>query len=382
MDDIVHTEQQQRVVTKLHDILRPFLLRRMKVDVLKMMPPKKEVAVYCGMSSLQKEYSLHITNRCLREALVAMNIEGAKDTGLLNPTMQLRKAANHPFLFGEPKDEQGRYLCEVNPRLLVLASGKMRVLDRMLHRLKEGRHKVLIFSQMTEMLNIVEDYLVNQSWRYCRLDGSTKVQDRQDSIDSFQAENDIFVFLLSTRAGGLGINLCAADTVILLDSDWNPHADSQAQNRCHRIGQHVPVVTYRLLTAGSVEIDMMEKQISKKKLERMTIHGGDYRKAGQRGEGSHLTLTLLRQLLEDDVKNLARMTKGGGQDVSISKSDSVGRGISMDIHDSELDLIMNRSLLFPPSDEGYGTCLCKSEGIMYDLVEERVSGALQAVKYD
>ena len=110
-----------------------------------------------------------------------MNIEGAKDSALLNPTMQLRKAANHPFLFGEPKDESGTYLGEANPRLLIMASGKLRVLDRLLTRLKDGGHKVLIFSQMTEMLSILEDYLLSKGWGYCRLDGSTQLEDRQAS---------------------------------------------------------------------------------------------------------------------------------------------------------------------------------------------------------
>jgi len=264
----------------------------------------------------------------------------------------------------------------------VLASGKLRVLDRMLQRLKKNGHKVLIFSQMTEMLNILEDYLCSQKWQYCRLDGSTKMADRQEAIDNYQKDPNLFVFLLSTRAGGLGINLTAADTVILLDSDWNPHADSQAQDRCHRIGQQRPVVTYRLLTAGSVEIEMIEKQISKKKLERMTIHGGDYRKAGQRQEGSHLTLALLRQLLEDDVKNLARMQTASG--ANSGGSDERERGVSMDIHDSELQLIMNRNLLFPKdasSTTGYGQCQCEREGVMYDIVEVTASSALQGVKY-
>eukprot|EP00605_Chrysophyceae_sp_TOSAG23-4_P001301 GSChrysophyteH1.ASY1.ANO1.1415.1 assembled CDS len=363
-NEIVAHEQHQRIVTKLHDILRPFLLRRMKTDVLLKMPPRREIAIYCGMSSLQKEYSLHIHNKSLRNTLLSMNIENAKESGLLNPTMQLRKAANHPFLF------------EKDPNLLIYASGKLRVLDRMLKKLRKDGHKVLIFSQMTQMLDILEDYLEHRSWAYCRLDGATSIEDRQDNIDAFQAkDSDLFVFLLSTRAGGLGINLTAADTVILLDSDWNPHADNQAQNRCHRIGQVSPVVTYRLLTAGSVEIDMMEKQISKKKLERMTIHGGDYRKAGQRQEGSHLTLAILRQLLEDDVKNLAPNRDG----------DSDRRGLSMDIQEFELKTIMNRKMLFPvdPSAQsGYGDSKCPREGIMYDVVEERAGTSLQGVKYE
>ena len=119
---------------------------------------------------------------------------------------------------------------------------------------------MLIFSQMTELLNIMQDYLSNRGWEYRRIDGSVKVDDRQRAMNDFNTNPDIFVFMLSTRAGGLGINLQAADTCILFDSDWNPHQDSQAQDRCHRIGQTKNVVVYRMLTIGSVEIDMMEKQ--------------------------------------------------------------------------------------------------------------------------
>ena len=162
----------------------------------------------------------------------------------------------------------------------------------------------MIFSQMTKLLDVLEDYLQASQLPFVRFDGSTKREERQQYIDEFNdSSNDLFVFLLSTRAGGLGINLTAADTVILFDSDWNPHQDSQAQDRCHRIGQKRPVVVYRLLTSGSVEIDIMKKQISKKKLERLTIQGGDYRMAGRR-QSRAVSLEDLRLLLEDDVKVL------------------------------------------------------------------------------
>ena len=139
--------------------------------------------------------------------------------------------------------------------------------------------QVLIFSQMTHLMNILEDFMLALAksdagaaglangkagaggYGYVRLDGSTKMADRQAAIDKFNKDPATFAFLLSTRAGGLGINLTAADTCILFDSDWNPHQDSQAQDRCHRYGQTRPVVVYRLLTTGSVEIDMMEKQV-------------------------------------------------------------------------------------------------------------------------
>lgn len=143
------------------------------------------------------------------------------------PFLQSLQIANHPFLFGEPNDEAGQPLCDARPELLVTASGKFKVLDSMLRHLHKGGHQVLVFSQMTETLNIMEDYLRFREWRYCRIDGNVKVQERQSQMDSFNNDSDIFVFMLSTRAGGLGINLQAADTVILFDSDWNPHQDAQ-----------------------------------------------------------------------------------------------------------------------------------------------------------
>ena len=224
----MQTEHKERVVTKLHDILRPFLLRRMKRDVLAdQLPPKREIVIFCGMSSLQREYIAHIHNRTLRDTLVNMDIEGAAQSALLNPVMQLRKAANHPFLFGEPKDEKGVYLGEANPRLLTMASGKLRALEHLLSNLKKNGHKVLIFSQMTEVLSILEDFLLNKGWGYCRLDGSTHLEDRQVGMvhltRTLLARQALRV-LAVTRAGGLGINLTAADTCILFDSDWNPHA--------------------------------------------------------------------------------------------------------------------------------------------------------------
>jgi ATP-dependent DNA helicase len=227
VDDIIGKEQQERIVYKLHEILRPFLLRRMKKDVLLNMPPKKEIVVYCPMSNLQKAFYSRVLDGTIRDTLVSMNIENGKDVSLQNMQMNLRKVCNHPFLFGEPRDDDGIYLGSKDPRVLITASGKFRLLERMLPVLKQGGHKVLIFSQMTELLNILEDYITVKGYQYCRLDGSTKVVDRQKGIDKFNKDPNVFLFLLSTRAGGLGINLTAADTCILFDSDFNPHQDSQ-----------------------------------------------------------------------------------------------------------------------------------------------------------
>ena len=322
---IMKNEREEAIVSKLHDILRPFLLRRVKMDVLSDMPPKKEVvgeaarseattrqcdvsptfltrrpalrsfAVYAGMSKLQRGYHANIEKGILRAELMKAGIKEAHMISQINTLMNHRKNSNHPFLFGEPIDNAtGQHVGTAHPQLLIRASGKFHLLDRMLTKLHEKKHQVLIFSQMTEVLSIIEDYLVWREWKYCRIDGSTKIDERQRQMDAFNAEktngaggkrndNDDrhFVFLLSTRAGGLGINLASADTCIIFDSDWNPHQDSQAMDRCHRIGQDRPVAVYRLLTAGSVDMEMMEKQISKKKLDRMAIAGGDFRKGGR-----------------------------------------------------------------------------------------------------
>ena len=202
------------------------------------------------------------------------------------------------------------------------------------------------------------------------------MHDRQDQIELFNADKDVFVFLLSTRAGGLGINLTAADTCFLFDSDYNPHQDAQAQDRCHRIGQVKPVCVYRLITTNSVEIEMMEKQISKRKLERMTVIGGDFRKAGRRA-GSELTLAKLRDLLSDDV-NLSRMTASSSTP-SLSALDGAVAAIDLncDISDEELLLIMDRKKIFNGYDSvdlvasGEAAAvqsLVPAEGAMYDMI--------------
>mmetsp|Transcript_8342 Transcript_8342/g.20480 ORF Transcript_8342/g.20480 Transcript_8342/m.20480 type:complete len:558 (-) Transcript_8342:235-1908(-) len=361
-EDIMVEERKNQTVTKLHEILRPFLLRRIKNDVLTDLPPKKEIVVYAGMSKLQDGYSKMIEQGVLRDILLNQGIEAARTLSQTNKQMNHRKNCNHPFMFGEPIDPAtGAHMGSAHPQLLVRASGKFALLDRMLDRLYRDKHQVLIFSQMTSLLNVIEDYLLYRQWKYCRIDGSTKIDERQRQMDVFNSEktgghngtrNDgddrHFVFLLSTRAGGVGINLATADTCIIFDSDWNPHQDSQAMDRCHRIGQNRPVAVYRLLTVNSVDIDMMEKQISKKKLERMAIVGGDFRKAGSRSRGEFKT-DALNELLNDDVKDL----QSKGVDVE-----------SIKIDDDEFEYIMNRDKLFTKGEGAIPT-----EGKMYDVID-------------
>jgi len=214
------------VVHKLHKILRPFLLRRLKSDVEKDIPPKKETRLFVGMTQMQKEWYKKILRKDL--AVIGSSEDGSKSKGnrvrLLNIVMQLRKCCNHPYLFqgAEPGPPY------TNGDHLVTNSGKMLVLEKLLPKLQEQGSRVLIFSQMTRLLDILEDYLVYKGFQYCRIDGSTPGDVREENIEIYNAEgSEKFIFLLSTRAGGLGINLATADIVILYDSDWNPQCDLQ-----------------------------------------------------------------------------------------------------------------------------------------------------------
>jgi DNA helicase INO80 len=159
---------------------------------------------------------------------------------------------------------------------LLRDAGKMQVLDNLLVQLKKGGHRVLVYSQMTRMLDILEEYMHYRRFRYIRLDGSSKLSDRRDMVQDFQANTDIFVFLLSTRAGGLGINLTAADTVIFYDSDWNPTMDEQAMDRAHRLGQTKKVTVYRLITRGTVEERILHRAQQKHKIQAIVIAGGQF----------------------------------------------------------------------------------------------------------
>ncbi|KAA3482097.1 ISWI chromatin-remodeling complex ATPase CHR11 isoform X2 [Gossypium australe] len=240
---------QQEVVQQLHKaclwVLRPFLLRRLKSDVEKGLPPKKETILKVGMSQMQKQYYRAL----LQKDLEVVNAGGERKR-LLNIAMQLRKCCNHPYLF------QG---AEPGPPYttgdhLITNAGKMVLLDKLLPKLKERDSRVLIFSQMTRLLDILEDYLMFRGYLYCRIDGNTGGEDRDASIESFNKPgSEKFVFLLSTRAGGLGINLATADVVILYDSDWNPQVDLQAQDRAHRIGQKKEVQVFRFCTEYTIE---------------------------------------------------------------------------------------------------------------------------------
>ncbi|NXT12253.1 SMCA1 protein, partial [Prunella fulvescens] len=247
------------------DVLKPFLLRRIKGEVEKSLPPKKEVKIYLGLSKMQREWY----TRILMKDIDILNSAGKMDKmRLLNILMQLRKCCNHPYLF-DGAEPGPPYTTDTH---LITNSGKMLVLDKLLAKLREQGSRVLLFSQMTRLLDILEDYCMWRGYEYCRLDGQTPHEEREEAIDTFNAPNSSkFIFMLSTRAGGLGINLATADVVILYDSDWNPQVDLQAMDRAHRIGQKKPVRVFRLITDNTVEERIVERAEIKLRLDSIVI---------------------------------------------------------------------------------------------------------------
>ncbi|CAK9294042.1 unnamed protein product [Gordionus sp. m RMFG-2023] len=416
-DGIVIKKREEKFVNMLHQILAPFLLRRMKSDVDFNIPPKKEILVYSPLSDffqaqlykaiLEKDISDQV--RKMRTFLSGLKISSPKrntshsdiDTNdedslkstppkihkrlssqkvdfskihqiettksiadwenlvtdyrkdmddtqnladnrnssnshpsdningsisvitLTNIYMKLRKCCNHPYLV----DAKFLYPIDEN---MIKVSGKMMILDQLLSRLIKAGHKVLIFSQMTSMLDILEDYCDFRRLNYARLDGTTALEKRKEDIEAFQSaehgdekkpakgkrrsgesttkdqhkENPekINVYLISTRAGGLGINLSAANCVIIYDSDWNPQSDLQAQDRCHRIGQNDPVVVYRLVTENTIDQLMVDRAFAKKKLEKMVIPKEKFR-------DSRKNLTLSENNVPFTIKEMIDMLK-------------------------------------------------------------------------
>ncbi|WFD31513.1 hypothetical protein MSPP1_002551 [Malassezia sp. CBS 17886] len=261
---------QDSVVQQLHKVLRPFLLRRVKADVERSLLPKKEINVFVGLSDMQRRWYKSL----LEKDIDAVNGAASKKEGstrLLNIVMQLRKCCNHPYLFdgaepGPPftTDEH-----------LVDNAGKMAILDKLLKKMRERGSRVLIFSQMSRMLDILEDYCLFREYPYCRIDGSSQHEDRVAAIDEYNRPgSDKFVFLLTTRAGGLGINLTSADVVVLFDSDWNPQADLQAMDRAHRIGQTKQVYVFRFVTESAIEERILERAAQKLRLDQLVIQQG------------------------------------------------------------------------------------------------------------
>nr|XP_042119060.1 lymphoid-specific helicase isoform X1 [Peromyscus maniculatus bairdii] len=380
-EDIIAKEREQNVLHMLHQILTPFLLRRLKSDVALEVPPKREVVVYAPLSNKQEIFYTAIVNctianmfgTCEKETIelsptgrpkrrirksinyreqdefpnelerlisqiqpdinrertiVDVNIpkESEVNLKLQNILMLFCKCCNHPYLIEYPIDPVTQEF-KIDEEL-VTNSGKFLVLDRMLPELKKRGHKVLVFSQMTSMLDILMDYCHLRNFTFSRLDGSMSYSGREKNIYSFNTDPDVFLFLVSTRAGGLGINLTAADTVIIYDSDWNPQSDLQAQDRCHRIGQTKPVVVYRLVTANTIDQKIVERVAAKRKLEKLIIHKNHF-KGGQSGLSQSKNFLDPKELMELlKSRDYEREVKGSREKV---------------ISDEDLELLLDRS---------------------------------------
>ncbi|KXT01495.1 hypothetical protein AC578_4532 [Pseudocercospora eumusae] len=299
------SEHASKKLAELTDAISPYMIRRTKQKVENDLPPKTEKIIRVELADVQLEYYKNILTRNYA-ALNAGN--KAQKTSLLNIMMELKKASNHPFMFPNAEERilAGSEAREDQLKALITSSGKMMLIDQLLMKMRKDGHRVLIFSQMVKMLDILGDYLQLRGYQFQRLDGTIAAGPRRMAIDHFNApDSQDFCFLLSTRAGGLGINLMTADTVILFDSDWNPQADLQAMARAHRIGQKKPVTIYRLVSKDTVEEEVLERARNKLMLEFITI---------QRG------------VTDKDARELGdRMARAGANVVEPTSSDDISR---------------------------------------------------------
>ncbi|KAG5333444.1 HELLS helicase, partial [Acromyrmex heyeri] len=338
-EKLLKQEEEKHVLSSLREILKPFMLRRVKSEVCLEIPPKKELIVYAPLTELQYDlykavlnYDLEMLSKIEVPDLIIQTVNGerpkrqcflrspygsikdkSKDRVLnisvqennniepykkptksedklskwkqytdvternreflvrinyQNRTPMYKKIVNHPYLVHCPLDSTGLPKIDTD---LIRSSGKLLVLDAMLAKLKMRGHKVLLFSTMTMILDMIEDYLTLRDYNYVRLDGATKIEARKQNIVAFNNDPDMFLFLISIRAGGVGLNLMGADTVIIYDSDWNPQVDIQAMARCHRIGQTKPVVVYKLCTKGTIDEAIMKRADAKRILEKIVM---------------------------------------------------------------------------------------------------------------
>ena len=264
-----YTTLTKENVAQLHEKLRDFFLRRTKAGVLKFLPSMAQIIIPVTMSVVQKKLykSIIAKNPDLIKSIVGPSkraLGKSERASLNNILMQLRKCLAHPFVYSRNIEERSSNKT-ISHRNLVEASSKLQLLEIMLPKLQERGHRVLIFSQFLDMLDMIEDFLTGLGLFYQRLDGNVGSLQKQKRIDEFNAPNSpLFAFLLSTRAGGVGINLATADTVIILDPDFNPHQDIQALSRAHRIGQKKKVLVFQLTTRNTAEEKIM--QIGKKKM--------------------------------------------------------------------------------------------------------------------
>ncbi|KAG7389735.1 Chromodomain-helicase-DNA-binding protein 1-like [Phytophthora pseudosyringae] len=264
LDEDQHAKSKR--LSKAEELMRrllgPILLLRTVQDVQGAftLPPLSEMVVHTPMSAMQRAYYKEVIARNAEVLNSTANSQGSR-VPLINILPQLRKACNHPYLFPGAEPEpfvEGSHLYE--------NSGKLFVLHQILPRLKKEGHRVLLFSQSPPFLDIIQDFLTLESFAYERIDGSVRGKERWQCIERFRNDPETFVFLISTRAGGLGLNLQSADTVIFADSDYNPQTDLQAIARAYRLGQTKPIHVIKLLCANTVEESIYRRTLKKMRM--------------------------------------------------------------------------------------------------------------------
>uniref|UniRef100_A0AAR2K7X2 DNA helicase n=1 Tax=Pygocentrus nattereri TaxID=42514 RepID=A0AAR2K7X2_PYGNA len=344
------TEEQ---VQKLQAILKPMMLRRLKEDVEKNLAPKQETIIEVELTDVQKKYYRAILERNFSFLSLGAN-SNSNVPNLLNTMMELRKCCNHPYLItgaeekivAELRERYDPMAPDFHLQALVRSAGKLVLLDKLLPRLKAGGHKVLIFSQMVRCLDILEDYLIHKRYLYERIDGRVRGNLRQAAIDRFsKSDSDRFVFLLCTRAGGLGINLTAADTCVIFDSDWNPQNDLQAQARCHRIGQSKAVKVYRLITRNSYEREMLDKASLKLGLDRAVLQSMSGSKESN--------VNGIQQFSKKEIEDLLRK---GAYAAIMDENDEGSRFCEEDID----QILQRRATTITIESEGKGSTFSKA----------------------
>ncbi|KAK0241798.1 SNF2 family N-terminal domain-containing protein [Armillaria nabsnona] len=352
--DLNDADHESRI-QELHKQLESFMLRRLKRDVLKSLPSKSERILRVEMSALQTHFYKNILTKNFQGLVKSAN--GNNNISLLNIAMELKKAANHPYLFdgAEVRTDND----EETLKGLVMNSGKMVLLDKLLARLRQDGHRVLIFSQMVRMLDILSDYMSLRGYLHQRLDGMVASEARKKSIDHFNAPgSQDFAFLLSTRAGGLGINLETADTVVIFDSDWNPQNDLQAMARAHRIGQKSHVSVYRFVSKDTMEEDVLERAKKKMILEYAIINQMDTSQAHLSSKANQLRDSSKPENLSKD--ELTAVLKYGAQKM-FDKDDSQQ---SQKLDEMDLDDILNRAEDHETMDSGDGGTSLGGEGFL------------------
>uniref|UniRef100_A0A1B0DIN5 Chromodomain-helicase-DNA-binding protein 7 n=1 Tax=Phlebotomus papatasi TaxID=29031 RepID=A0A1B0DIN5_PHLPP len=346
-------------VEKLQALLKPMMLRRLKDDVEKSLAPKEETIVEVELTNIQKKYYRGILEQNF--SFLTKGTTTANIPNLMNTMMELRKCCIHPYLLNGAEDQiQYEYKTthgednEAYYKNLIYSSGKMVLIDKLLPKLKANGHRVLIFSQMVRCLDILEDYLMYRKYPFERIDGRIRGDLRQAAIDRFcKPDSDRFVFLLCTKAGGLGINLTAADTVIIYDSDWNPQNDLQAQARCHRIGQQKMVKIYRLLCRNTYEREMFDKASLKLGLDKAILQSMNT----SQGKDSNN-----RQLSKKEIEDLLKKGAYG----AIMEEDAADKFCEEDI-----DSILKRRTQVITMEQEKGSTFSKASFAMSGLRSKR-----------